>query len=76
MNTNAFTTQDLSQIPPPIYKLLDTILNDELQKDLYKDGKWKLNESQTGFRQGMGCEVNILRLTEYIKEQFENNKHK
>ena len=24
----------------------------------------------------MGCEVNILRMTEYIKEEFENKKYK
>ena len=51
----------------PIYKLLDTILNQKLTEDLNKNGKWKLNPSQIGFRAGMGCELNILRITERIK---------
>ena len=28
----------------PIYKLLDTILNERLQQELYNDKQWKLNE--------------------------------
>ena len=48
----------------PMYKLLDTILNNILQRELYSGKEWKLNEGQTGFRRGMGCEINLLRITE------------
>ena len=54
----------------PIYKLLDTILNNKLGEELNENGKWKLNMSQTGFRQGMGCELNILRITETLRNKM------
>ena len=28
----------------PMYKLLDTVLNEKLKKELFEDNKWKLNE--------------------------------
>ena len=59
-----------------MYKLLDTILNMKLQKELYDENTWKLNEGQTGFKKGMGCEVNILRITEYMKMKFEQKNQK
>ena len=59
-----------------MYKLLDTILNDMLIKELHNGNKWKLNEGQTGFRQGMGCEINLLRITEYIQLKYEKREEK
>ena len=49
-----------------MYKLIDIVLNDRLTAHL-NDGHYKLDSSQTGFRQHIGCEVNILRLAETIK---------
>lgn len=53
-------------ITSPIYKLIDIILNIKLTHFLNSDGSYKLDTSQTGFRQKIGCEVNILRLVESI----------
>ena len=39
-------------------------------------GKYILNKSQTGFRNGLGCELNILRLTEHIEMELEKKKSK
>ena len=51
----------------PVYKILDTILNERLKKDLNPGGKFRLSQDQIGFREGMGCELNILRLAETLK---------
>ena len=53
-------------ITSPIYKIIDMILNDRLTSYLNHNDFYKLNSSQTGFRQKIGCEVNILRLIESI----------
>ena len=42
-------------------------------EELHQNGKWKLNNSQTGFRAGMGCELNILRITEVLRSKMDNN---
>jgi len=57
-----------------MYKLLDTILNTKLQAELYDEGYFKLNNNQAGFRAGLGCELNILRITELIKKNMENRR--
>lgn len=40
---------------------------------LHQNGKWKLNNSQAGFRAGMGYELNILRITEVLRSKIDNN---
>ena len=50
-----------------MYKLIDIVLNDRLTAHL-NDGYYRLNSTQTGFRQRIGCEVNILRLSETIRQ--------
>ena len=49
------------------------MLNDRLTTHL-NDGYYRLNSSQTGFRQHIGCEVNILRLAETIRQQKQQLK--
>ena len=34
-------------------------LKQYVEKELYEGRSWKLNPGQTGFRSGMGCEVNL-----------------
>ena len=51
--------------------MLDTVLNERLKREV----KDKININQTGFRAGMGCEVNIMRLTNQIKV-FKKDKKK
>ena len=58
----------------PIYKLLDIIMNNRLRKELWQDGKFILNNNQIGFRAKLGCELNILRLTEEIKARLKTRK--
>ena len=53
-------------ITSPMYKLIDIVLNDRLTAHL-NDGHYRLNSSQTGFRRHIGCEVNILRLSETLR---------
>ena len=60
----------------PIYKLLDTILDLRLKEELNKNGQFLLDRSQTGFREGLGCEVNILRLIESLRNMRDNKKDK
>ena len=52
--------------------MLDTILNERLKKEIEN----KLNMNQTGFRSGMGCEVNIMRMTNLIKSYKKKDKIK
>lgn len=59
-----------------MYKLLDTILNMKLQTELREDGYYKLNNNQAGFRAGLGCELNILRITELIRKNMEVRKNR
>ena len=47
--------------------MIDMILNDRITEEINKDNEYLLNTSQTGFRKKMGCELNILRLTETIQ---------
>ena len=54
-------------ITSPMYKIIDIILNERLTAFLNSDNYYKLDSSQTGFRRKLGCEVNILRLTETIQ---------
>ena len=58
----------------PIYKLLDTILNHKLNQNLNKHKEFRLEKEQIGFRNGLGCEVNIMKLIESIKEKMEQRK--
>ena len=58
----------------PIYKLLDTILNDRLKKELEGANGYKLNNSQIGFRAGLGCELNILKMTEVLRDMNKTKK--
>ena len=44
-------------------------------EELNANGQWKLNMSQTGFRKGMGCELNILRITETIRNKLLKDKN-
>ena len=50
-----------------MYKLLDTILNNKLNKSLNKKNGFRLEREQVGFRNGLGCEVNIIKLIESIR---------
>ena len=50
----------------PMYKLLDQILNERLKKEIYPKNKELINPCQTGFKEGLGCEVNILRIVENL----------
>jgi hypothetical protein len=50
-----------------MYKLLDQILNERLKKEIYPKNKELLNPCQTGFKEGLGCEVNILRIVENLQ---------
>ena len=50
----------------PIYKLMDKILKNRITEELNPNNKFKLIKEQIGFRKGMGCEVNILRLKENL----------
>ena len=50
-----------------MYKLLDTILNNRLNKNLNKRKEFRLGKEQIGFRNGLGCEINIMKLVESIK---------
>ncbi len=54
-------------ITSPIYKLMDTILQERLTTFINRDSSYALDSSQTGFRRRIGCEVNILRLLETIQ---------
>ena len=63
-------------ITSPIYKLIDIILNKKLTAFLDSNDLYKLDTSQTGFRPKIGCEVNILRLTETILQQKEALREK
>ena len=59
----------------PIYKLIDTIINMKLNQELAdKDGKYRLDRNQLGFRYGLGCEINILRLFETLKCMRKENE--
>ena len=58
-------------ITSPIYKIIDLILNKQLTSFINKNDVYKLNSSQTGFRQKIGCEVNILRYVETIRQTKE-----
>jgi hypothetical protein len=49
-----------------MYKLLDQILNERLKKEIYPKNKELINPCQTGFKEGLGCEVNILRIVENL----------
>ena len=46
-------------------------MNEELKDE---DGEFRLEKSQIGFRYGLGCEVNILRLIESLRHMRELNK--
>ena len=50
-----------------MYKLLDTILNNKLNKSLNKKNGFRLEKEQVGFRNGLGWEVNIIKLIESIR---------
>ena len=63
-------------ITSPIYKLVDIVLNKKLTAFLDSNDLYKLDTSQTGFRQKIGCEVNILRLVESIQQQKEQLRAK
>ena len=52
--------------------MLDTILNERLKKEV----KDKINMNQTGFRAGIGYEVNIMRITNQIKTYKKDNSKK
>ena len=58
----------------PIYKLLETILNEKLKKQLDSNQLQKINECQLGFQKGLNCELNILRYKEIVKEKMNNLK--
>ena len=60
----------------PIYKLLDTILNNRLKEDLNETGHFKLNNKQVGFRAGLGCELNLLRIVETIRGKIAKRGNK
>ena len=59
-----------------MYKIIDIIINERLTAFLNSDNCYKLDSSQTGFRRKIGCEVNILRLTETIQQQKDLLKEK
>ena len=50
----------------PIYKLLDCILNERLKEEIYGE-KEKICKEQAGFRKGIGCEMNILKMMENLR---------
>ena len=55
----------------PIYKLLDCILNERLKKQIYgKDSK--ISKEQAGFRKGIGCELNIIKMMENLRAMKRN----
>ena len=60
----------------PIYKLLDTILNNKLKRELEGADGYKLNNSQIGFRAGLGCELNILKMTEVLRDMNRNKRQR
>ena len=60
----------------PVYKLVDTILDQRLKKELNQQGGYRLDRIQTGFRAGLGCEVNILRLIDTLRCLRDLNKDK
>ena len=43
-----------------------------LNNELNKNNKYLLNKKQIGFRRGLGCEMNILRMTENLRERLIN----
>ena len=47
-----------------------------MKEELYKGENYLLDRSQTGFREGLGCEVNILRLLDTIRCLRDINKSK
>ena len=64
-------------ITSPIYKIVDMILNQRLTAFINSQEIYKLNSSQTGFRSKIGCEVNVLRLVETIRQtkaQFKEDR--
>ena len=74
--TNQICTFDNSRpitITSPIYKILDSILNARLWKELKEGKNSKINAQQTGFRAAIGTEVNILRIIGQIQH---NRKQK
>ena len=50
-----------------MYKLLDCVLNERLKKEIYGKEK-KITREQTGFKKGIGCEMNILRMIENLRQ--------
>ena len=55
---------------------MDTILNNRLNEELRKNGNFILNNNQIGFRAGLGCEINILRLVEELRIKIKKRKNK
>ena len=53
---------------------MDTIFDLRLKTELQKPEGYLLDRSQTGFREGLGCEVNILRLLDTIRCLRDINK--
>ena len=58
----------------PVYKLLDTVLNNRLKKELNPGGKFILEREQIGFREGKGCEINILKLKQTLRQRLQSGK--
>ena len=50
------------------------MLNNRLREEINKNGEFKLSNNQVGFRPGLGCELNILRLTEDIRCKIRKKK--
>ena len=50
----------------PIYKLLEIILDNRIKKQLAENQSHKINITQLGFQQGIGCEVGLLRYKELL----------
>ena len=46
-------------------------LNEELKNE---KGEYRLEKDQIGFRQGLGCEVNVLRLLESLRCLRDKNR--
>ena len=47
-------------------------LNKELTDE---EGRYRLDKNQIGFRYGLGCEVNIMRLMESLRSMKKQNEH-
>ena len=59
---HSFSNSRPISISSVIYKVLENVIMKKMKTEEYKQNVGKLNHNQIGFQQGMGCELNILKL--------------